>query len=86
MRPVGLRLIVCSVLLSALFQFQIRGAALTDSNFLLMPRPGDYQLRIISSNTLELLMVTAKATDPAPLTIWNFLDANGNGTLPAASF
>ena len=50
-----------------------------------MPRPGDYQLRILSPTTLELFMVTAKDPDPAPLTSWNFIDANGNGSLPAPS-
>lgn len=76
---------VVVVLLSALFQFHLRGAALTDANTLLMPRPGDHQLRVVSPNTLELFLVTAKEPDPAPLTSWNFLDASGNGSLPAAS-
>ena len=50
-----------------------------------MPRPGDFQLRLISSNVIELLLVTQKDTDPSPLTTWNFIDAIGNGALPATS-
>ena len=56
---------------------------MSDSNSLLMPQAGDFQLRIIASNLVELLLVTQKDTDPAPLTTWNFIDATGNGALPA---
>ena len=50
-----------------------------------MPEVGSYQLRILSSNVVELLMITAKDPDPAPLTVWNFLNASGAGTLPPTS-
>ena len=58
---------------------------MTDENFLRMPAIGDYQLRVLSSNVVELMMVTRKDPDPAPLTAWNFIDATGAGSLPPTS-
>jgi hypothetical protein len=75
------------------FFFAAHGAfaeAITDANPMRIPAVGDYGLRIISSNLLELTMIT---TRPAPannsddaVTNWNFVNP-GNNTLsaPAAS-
>ena len=56
-----------------------------DSLPLRMPVVGDHQLRVITPTLLELTLITTKAPDPATVTQWNFVDASGNLTLPAAS-
>jgi hypothetical protein len=79
---------VWPVLISILFAavtVSVPASPLADDNFLRMPAVGDHQLRVISPTMVELFKVTGKEPDPAPLTEWNFIDAAGNGTLPAAS-
>lgn len=58
---------------------------LKDTDFLRLADPGDYQLRILSSNLLELTLITTKAPDPAPVTEWNFVTPTGTLNLPPAS-
>ena len=58
---------------------------MNDDNFLRMPIVGDHSLRLLNSNVVEVMMVTVKEPDPAPLTSWNFISATGTGSLPAAS-
>ena len=58
---------------------------LDDSAPLYLPAVGDHQLRLLSPTLLELMLVTTKAPDPAPVTQWNFVDSNGNLTLPDPS-
>jgi hypothetical protein len=69
----------------------LKGAqAITDANPMRLPQVGDYGLRIITSNLLELTMIT---TRPAPgsssddaVTNWNFVNpANNTLSAPAAS-
>ena len=48
------------------------------------PLPGDYQLRILSPDLLELDLITTKPPAPAPVTTWNFVDASGQLRLPAS--
>src|SRR3954454_17426104 len=64
-----------------------RGADLPmdDSLSLRMPVVGDHQLRVITPTLLELTLITTKAADPATLSQWNFVDANGTLTLPSTS-
>lgn len=50
-----------------------------------LPAVGHAQLRILSPTLLELTLITTKAPDPAPVTEWNFVDANYNLALPPAS-
>ena len=50
-----------------------------------MPAVGHSQLRILSPTLLELTLITSKAPDPAPPTVWNFVDTNYNLTLPPAA-
>jgi hypothetical protein len=59
--------------------------ALSDDQPLRMPPVGSYQLRVLSPTLLELTLVTTKDPDPAPVKQWNFVDANGQPHLPAAS-
>jgi hypothetical protein len=58
---------------------------LNDSAPLYLPQVGDHQLRLLSPTLLELMLVTTKAPDPAPVTQWNFVDTNGNLALPDPS-
>jgi len=55
---------------------------LTDDQPSRLPPVGSYQLRILSPNLLELTLVTTKASDPAPVSQWNFVDAQGQARLP----
>ncbi|MSU58823.1 MAG: hypothetical protein EXS35_11770 [Pedosphaera sp.] len=52
-----------------------QGQVMTEENFLRMPAIGDYQLRVLSSNVVELMMVTRKDPDPTALAASNSLDA-----------
>src|SRR5213075_3221671 len=56
---------------------------ITDDNPLLLPSVGAHQLRILSSNLLELTLITTKPPDPAPVGSWNFVDSGGQPRLPA---
>jgi len=56
-----------------------------DDNPLALSSPGAYQLRILSSNLLELTRITTKAPLPAKPNEWDFVDAAGHATLPNAS-
>jgi len=56
---------------------------LTDDAPLHLPLTGDYQLRILDPNLLELRLITTKASG-APVGEWNFADTNGQLSLPAA--
>ncbi len=64
---------------------QVPTLPMSDDNFLRLPVVGDHSLRLLNSNVVEVMMVTAKDADPAPLTSWNFISATGTGSLPAAS-
>ncbi len=59
--------------------------ALNDNDSLRMPTPGAFGLRILSSNLVELTLITTKEPDPAPVTEWNFFKPNGALLLPKAS-
>ncbi len=69
--------------LSATFAFG--QSALTDENPLMLPRPGDYQLRILNSNLLELTRITTKAQPSSKVAEWDFVDADGRPHLPAVA-
>src|SRR4030095_8576090 len=53
-------------------------------NPLALPPVGSYQLRILSSNLLELTRITTKPPSAKP-TAWDFVDANGRVHLPGIS-
>jgi glycosyl hydrolase family 9/cellulase-like Ig domain-containing protein len=55
-------------------------ALLADDQPLVLPKVGDHQFRILSPDTLELILVTTKEPDPAPATTWDFARK-----MPAAS-
>ena len=59
-----------------------RAAALDDTDPLQLVEIGDHQLRLLSPTVLELMLVTTKEPDPAPLTQWNFVDKEGAAALP----
>ncbi|HWD20897.1 MAG TPA: glycoside hydrolase family 9 protein [Verrucomicrobiae bacterium] len=73
------KLILCALLCSAAI---LRGQE-TD-NPLATPLPGATCLRILSSNLLELELVTLKKPDPAPVPQWNFIDSSFHFQAPAA--
>jgi Glycosyl hydrolase family 9/Cellulase N-terminal ig-like domain len=50
---------------------------------LIQPAAGDHGLRVISPTLLELRQFSTKAPDPAPVTGWNLVDANGQFIAPA---
>lgn len=56
-----------------------------DDNPLALPSPGGYQLRILSSNLLELTRITTKASPSAKPREWDFVDAEGRAQLPNAA-
>ena len=56
---------------------------LTDDQPLREPPVGSYQLRVLTPKLLELTLITTKPADPAPVSEWNFEDANGQPHLPA---
>ena len=56
-----------------------------DDHRLALPAPGAYQLRILTSNLLELTRITTKAPSPAKPGEWDFVDAEGRAQLPKAS-
>jgi hypothetical protein len=51
-------------------------------NPLEMARPGFHELRILSPNVLELMLVTTKTSESSPVNQWNFVSDNGAGRLP----
>jgi hypothetical protein len=57
---------------------------LSDDQPLRMPPAGSYQLRILAPNLLELTLITTKPPDPAPVSQWDFVDAQGQAHLPDA--
>ena len=78
-----------SVHLLCALTFALRAASpdprITDENPLALPLPGAYQLRILSSNLLELTRITTKAPLPTKPNEWDFVDADGHAHLPNAS-
>jgi hypothetical protein len=56
-----------------------------DDTALQLPDVGDNQLHIISPSVLELVSITTKQPDPAPVSKWNFVGANGEATEPSPS-
>src|SRR5205823_7222454 len=58
---------------------------ITDDNPLALPLPGAFQLRVLSSNLLELTRITTKASPTAKPREWDFVDATGQAHPPAAT-
>jgi hypothetical protein len=80
-------LLVHLLLFALVFHLPVNAAdlPLDDSLPLRLPAVGDHQLRLLSPSLLELLLITTKPPDPATVTQWNFVGANGNLALPAPS-
>jgi hypothetical protein len=55
-----------------------------DSDPLRLPMVGDYQLRLISSDVLELMLITTKPAESSSLQ-WNFVASDGSLSLPSVS-
>ncbi|HEY3854009.1 MAG TPA: glycoside hydrolase family 9 protein [Verrucomicrobiae bacterium] len=55
---------------------------LTDDQPLREPTVGSFQLRVITPKLLELTLITTKPADPAPVSHWDFADANNQPHLP----
>jgi hypothetical protein len=60
----------------------ISAAAIPDENPLTLPTVGFHQLRILSTNLLELTLVTTKASPSAKPTEWDFVNGKGQANLP----
>jgi hypothetical protein len=75
--------LLCALIL--LFRSTTTAQQIADDNPLALPSPGAYQLRILSSNLLELTRITTKAPLPARPSDWDFVDADGRAQLPNAS-
>ncbi len=56
-----------------------------DDTALQLPEVGDNQLHIISPTVLELVSITTKQPDPATVSTWNFVGANGAAAEPSPS-
>src|SRR5215208_6343340 len=54
------------------------------SDALRLPVVGDHQLRLISPDVLELMLITTKPEGTSSLQ-WNFVNADGSLALPAVS-
>lgn len=50
-----------------------------------LPKVGDNTLHVLSPNLLELKLINTKQPDPARVTAWDLVDANGQFQTPAAS-
>ncbi|HET7624689.1 MAG TPA: glycoside hydrolase family 9 protein [Verrucomicrobiae bacterium] len=63
------------------------GASGADGAFpdLSIPKPGDYSLRILSPDVLELNRINTKQPDPATVENWDWIDARGNFVPPDIS-
>src|SRR5689334_11624840 len=61
-----------------------RGAEIliSDDTPLQMPLPGAHALRVLSPSLLELTLISTKKPDPAMVTEWNFIGADGRTHLP----
>jgi len=53
-----------------------------DDTNLIVPLVGDHALRVLTPTLLELRQITTKAADPAQVSSWNFVGANGVSTAP----
>ena len=58
---------------------------LADDNPLQLPAPGDHQLRVLTSNLLELTLITTKTSDSATVRQWNFADTSSQARPPDAA-
>jgi hypothetical protein len=58
------------------------GNEMDDTN-LILASVGDHALRVLSPTLLELRQITTKAPDPATVSTWNLVDANGQPISPA---
>jgi hypothetical protein len=63
----------------------VRLNAATETNPLVLPNAGHHELRVLSPTVLELLLVTTKATQTAPIAQWNFATEDGKGNLPSTN-
>ena len=50
-----------------------------------LPQPGDMALQILTPTLLEVTNINIKAPDPAPVSNWDFIAADGAPNLPAAA-
>src|SRR6185369_6883705 len=73
-----------TLLLILLCRGRAEDLKLPDEPTLQLPRPGAFQLRVLSPTILEMTLVTTKQPDPAPVSGWNFVNTNGQLHLPDA--
>ncbi|HZM02246.1 MAG TPA: glycoside hydrolase family 9 protein [Candidatus Saccharimonadales bacterium] len=59
--------------------------AITDANPMRIPQVGDYGLRIVTSNLLELTLITTKGAHDGTLTNWNFVPFNSATLTPPST-
>jgi hypothetical protein len=63
----------------------IPGLTPLDHLSLEQPIEGDHELRIITPTVLELTRLSIKRPEPAPMDVWNFVEAGGNAVLPESN-
>jgi hypothetical protein len=63
----------------------VPGSSVDDYLGLQIPPVGANSLHVLSPTLLELKLITTKQPDPAPVTQWNFVDANAQLTLPSTT-
>jgi len=61
------------------------GVSTADYLTLQLPKPGDTALHLLTPTLLELKLVNTKEPDPARVTQWDLVDANGNFLAPPAT-
>jgi hypothetical protein len=65
----------------------VRGADSTDIDYFALkpPEVGSSELRILSPNLLELVLINTKSNTAAPMSQWDLVDGNNQFKMPAAS-
>jgi len=76
-QSVVLSVLVCVALCSSTGSATVSAENASDNAALAQPKVGDTSLRILTPTLLEVRLVNSKAADPAPVTIWNFINSSG---------
>ncbi len=77
------KIFCCILILLSPARFFASDLRTTNENFSAMPEIGSHGLRILSSNLLELTLITTKTPDPARVSQWDFIGNDSQLNLPA---
>jgi glycosyl hydrolase family 9/concanavalin A-like lectin/glucanase superfamily protein/cellulase-like Ig domain-containing protein len=64
---------------------ELTAASVVDYTDLVLPRPGEHTLHILSPTVLELVLINSKAPDPAHVDSWDLVDVNSQFQAPPPS-